>query len=301
MKGYLICIPCTLRAAYDMAAKATDKEELQKRVVAETLKWLSENGRIMNLTPAILHTHVFKLVQKITGNNDPFAHLKRESNKIAMNLIPLLKNEFEKLSFAESFKFAALGAICGNSIDFEVEGYHVSLEEIEESLLGCLRSELAIDDTSKLMDVLSKSNLVLYLLDNAGEVAFDKFFISVITRRYPVRVFAAVKSGPILNDATIDDALQVGLDEVAEVITTGSDSIGLNLEECSEDFRKLLEEVDVLIAKGQGYYESVTEIEHIVRKPIVYMLRAKCMPVARSLNVRQGSNVVKIANYNHRE
>ncbi|MBS7634915.1 DUF89 family protein [Candidatus Bathyarchaeota archaeon] len=301
MKGHLLCIPCSLRTAYDIATKATDDEELQKKVLIETLKWLGEDNNLMSMTPAMLHTHVFRLVQKITGNNDPFAHLKMESNRIALNLIPVLKSEFKKRDFGDAFKFAALGAICGNSIDFEVEGHQISLDDLERSLLGCLNSDLVLDDTPKLMKMLSKAKSVLYLLDNAGEIAFDKFFIKIIVENYPVKVLAAVKSGPILNDATMEDALQVRLDEVAEVIATGSDSIGLNIDECYKDFMKRLKEADIIIAKGQGYYESLTEIEHILRKPITYMLRAKCLVVAKSLNVPQGSNVVKIVNYDHLE
>jgi len=296
MKGDLLCIPCTLRAAYDIAAKATKNEDLRRRVIAETLKWLSEGDVLSNMTPAMLHTYVFRLVQKITGNSDPFAYLKRESNKLAMKLAPVLRDEIRKRNFRDSFKIAALGAVCGNAIDFEVEGYQVSFGDLERSLLECLKSDLAINDIPNLIDALSKSKLVLYLPDNAGEIVFDKIFIQVIVDNFPVKVLAAVKSGPILNDVTMNDALEVGLNEVADIITTGSDSIGLNLNECSEDFLKRLRDADIIIAKGQGYYESVTEIEHIIQKPIVYMLKAKCSVVAKSLNVTQGSNIIKLVN-----
>ena len=297
MKGQILCIPCTVRATYDIATKATDNEELQMKAVTEVLKWLSENHNLLDMTPAMIHTYAFRLVQKITGNNDPFAQLKRESNRIAMKLSPLLRDELARLSFREAFRFAALGAICGNSIDFEVEGYEVTMGDLEKSLMKCLRGKLTIDDTPKLMDALSKANRVLYLLDNAGEIAFDKIFIEFITSNYPVKVLAVVKSAPILNDATMEDALQVELNSVAEVITTGSSSIGLNLDECSEEFLRHLERVDLIIAKGQGYYESVTEIENILHKPIVYMLRAKCLAVAKSLNVHPGANIIKLVNY----
>lgn len=297
MKGHVLCIPCTVRAAYDIATKATDKEELQMKVVTEVLRWLSENHSLLDMTPAMLHTYAFRLVQKITGNTDPFTYLKRESNKIAMKLIPLLKSEVSKLNFRDAFRLAALGAICGNSIDFEVEGHEISMEDLEKSLIKCLKSDLTIDETYRLMEALSKSKLVLYLLDNAGEIVFDRFFIDFITNNYPAKVLAVVKSAPILNDATMEDALQVGLNEVAEVITTGSSSIGLNLNECSKEFLSFLERSNLIIAKGQGYYESVTEIENILNKPIVYMLRAKCLAVAKSLNVHPGANIIKLVNY----
>lgn len=294
MKAHLLCIPCTLRAAYDIATKATSDEVVQRKVLVETIKWLNEErNNLMNMTPTALHTYVFKIVQRFSGNTDPFAHLKDESNRLAMELLPLLEGEVNRMNEAEAFRFAALGAICGNSIDFEVEGYHVSTEDLKRSLLICLKSGLTIDDSQKLMDALSKSRTALYFLDNAGEVVFDKLFIKVIVEKYPVKIFAAVKSGPILNDATMKDALEVGLSEVAEVIEVGSDSIGLNLEECSEDFKKLLKEADLIIAKGQGYYESLTEVERVIDKPITYMLRAKCSAVAKSIGVPRGSNVIK--------
>ncbi|MEM1551029.1 MAG: ARMT1-like domain-containing protein, partial [Candidatus Bathyarchaeia archaeon] len=204
MKAHLLCIPCTLRAAYDMARKATGDEEDQKRVVIETLRWLNEEREeLLNMVPAALHTHVFKIVKKVSGNNDPFAHLKKMSNSIAMKMVPVLRREISSKRAIETLKLAALGAVCGNSIDFEVEGYQASIEDLEKTLLSCLKSGLAIDENDKIIMALSKSRKVLYLLDNAGEIVFDKLFISVITENYPVKVIAAVKSAPILNDVTI--------------------------------------------------------------------------------------------------
>lgn len=296
MKVHLLCMPCTLRAAYSIAKKATDDEGAQRRAVIEVLRWLSETAEnLAGITPAMLHTYAFRTVQRISGNNDPFVRLKKISNDLAMKIIPILRREIDGKGSVEALKIAALGAVCGNSIDFEVEGYYVSIEDLEKMLLSCLKIGLAIDEREKLLWALSKSRKVLYLLDNAGEIVFDKLFISTIIENYPVKVIAAVKHGPILNDATMKDALETGLHEVAEVVTTGSDSIGLNLEEISNEFRKILNEADIIIAKGQGYYESLSEIETILNKPIIYMLRAKCQVVAESLNVPQGSNVIKFS------
>lgn len=294
MKAHLLCIPCTLRAAYDISRRATNNWEIQRRAVIETLKWLSEEGEmLLDITPAIMHTRAFKIIQRVSGNSDPFMHLKKISNSLAMKVTPILKHEINSRKATEALKLAALGAVCGNSIDFEVEGYYASIRDLENTLLNCLKGSLMIDETDRLIDTLSKSKRILYLVDNAGEIVFDKLFIGTIAENYPIKIVAAVKSGPILNDATMEDALDVGLHEVAEVITTGNDSIGLNLEESSEDFRKELKEADIIIAKGQGYYESLTEVEDTLNKPITYMLRAKCPVVAKSLNVPQGSNIIK--------
>jgi uncharacterized protein with ATP-grasp and redox domains len=296
MKGELLCLPCTVRTALDIAMKATKDKDLQSKLVFETMKWLVENPGMMNETPAEFHTHVQRMAKKITGNPDPFIELKKASNEIALHVVKVLEKKCAKLGFTDAFRLAALGAICGNTIDFEVEGHQFSMDELESSLCACLDGTLAIDDTPKLAEALSRSKRVVYLLDNAGEIVFDTFFIKKITDNFPVKVYAVVKSGPILNDATLEDTKQVGLEEVAEIITTGADHIGMNIDESSDELLEHLHTADVIIAKGQGNYESLTEVEHVLPKPIVYVLRAKCSLVADTLSVPRNGNVVKIIN-----
>ena len=294
VKSQLLCIPCTVRAAYDIAVKATENEALRRRIVYETLRWLSEREDLLREPPPKLHTYVQRLTRRITGNPDPFKDLKRRSNEVALRVIRVLKRRCQEAGFTDAFRLAALGTICGNAIDFEVEGHEVSMSRLEDDLRSCLDSSLAVDDTSKFMDLLKNSRRLLYLLDNAGEIVFDKFLIQMIRSKYSARIFAAVKSKPVLNDATLEDAEQVGLDETAEVIATGNDHVGVNLDESSEEFLRHLREADLIIAKGQGNYESITEIEDLLSKPIVYMLKAKCILIAESLGVQQYDNVVKV-------
>jgi uncharacterized protein with ATP-grasp and redox domains len=294
MKGELLCLPCTVRTALDIAVKATEDKELQSKLVLETLRWLAENPEVLDDTPAMLHTHVQRVAKKITGNPDPFKELKKASNEIALRVVKVLEKECNQLEFRDAFRLTALGTICGNTIDFEVEGHQFSMDELESSLCVCLKEDLAIDDTPELMEVLTGSKKVVYLLDNAGEIVFDKYFIKMIAEDFPVKVYAAVKEGPILNDATMEDAKQIGLEEVAEVITTGNDSIGLNLEESSKEFLNHIYTADLIIAKGQGNYESLTEVEHVLPKPIVYIMRAKCSLVADTLGVPRNGNIVKV-------
>jgi uncharacterized protein with ATP-grasp and redox domains len=274
--------------------KATNDEELRRKIIFETMKWLIENLDLEDWTPPALHTRVQKLTKQITGNLDPFKELKQESNKIAKKVLPVLVEEYEKKPFDESFKLAVLGTICGNTIDFEVEGHTFDIEDLEASLLECLKGDLSIDDTTKLRETLSKSRKILYLLDNAGEIVFDRFLIKIMTEHYPIKVIAAVKSGPILNDVTMEDAEQAKLREIAQVITTGNDTIGISLEESSPEFIDSLHQADLVIAKGQGNYESITEIEDAMPKPLFYILRAKCVLVAESLDVPLHGNIVKM-------
>jgi uncharacterized protein with ATP-grasp and redox domains len=294
MKGRILCLPCTVRTAHDIALKATGDYKLQRKIVFETMKWLTENPRFEKLTPALLHTKVQDITKKITGNADPFKKLKQTSNDIAEKVLPVLVEEYKKKPLDEGFKLAVLGTICGNTIDFEVEGHTFNIETLESSLLDCLREDLSIDNVPELKRALLKSRKLLYLLDNAGEIFFDRFLIKVITEHYPIRVVAAVKSEPILNDATIEDAERAELKAVAQVITTGNDNIGINLEESSSEFLDSLQQADLVIAKGQGNYESITEFEDAIPKPLFYFLRAKCVLVAESLGIPLHGNIVKM-------
>lgn len=294
MKAQLLCIPCTVRAAYDIAVRSTMDEALRRKILYETLRWLAEKHDLTGITPPRLHTYVQRMARRITGNTDPFRDLKRKSNMIALRVIRVLERKCKEAKFEDAFKLSVLGTICGNTIDFEVEGHEFSMSRLEEDLKRCLDGCLAIDDTDKFMDALSNSRRILYLLDNAGEIVFDKFLMQIIKMNYPVEIFAAVKAGPILNDATLEDAEQIGLGEVAKVITTGSDHVGVALEESSGEFLDLLRNVDLIISKGQGNYESLTDLEHLISKPIVYILRAKCIIVAEDLGVQRFGNVVKV-------
>ncbi len=295
MKPHLLCLPCTVRTAYDVAKRATKDEDLQKKVVLETIKWIaSQTQNYSNILPNVFHTKVCRIAKEITGNPDPFLKLKRITNKRALKVLPILEGQVQRQKrFEDAFKLAVKGSICGNAIDFEVESYRFNPEDFERILLNCLKEDLSIDDTNKLAKLLSKSSEVLYLLDNAGEIVFDKLLIKIISERYRCKIFAAVKEGAVLNDATLEDAKQIGLDEIATIITTGNDHIGICLEESSREFLNRLREADIVVAKGQGYYESLTEINLGV--PRCYVLRAKCIKVAEELKVPINGNVVKVA------
>lgn len=296
MKAKSLCLPCTARTAHDVASRSTDDEEIRVRIILEVAKWLFDHFSLYRSLPTILHTQVCRIAREITGISDPFSDIKRISNEIALRAIPLLENEMVKLNDARAtFRFAVKSSIIGNVIDFEVEDHAFRLDSFESAISDLLSEEMAVDDVARLSELLAKSKNVTYLLDNAGEIVFDKFLIKTIKENHPCRVCAVVKEGPVLNDATMVDAHQVDLDEVADdVITTGNDIIGVSLEESSTEFLSRLKTADLIIAKGQGHYESMTEIEDKLARPICYLLRAKCILVAQSLGVPVKANVAKI-------
>ena len=101
-----------------------------------------------------------------------------------------------------------------------------------------------------------------------------------------------VKGAPILTDATLEDASETGVNGKADrVLTTGSNAVGVNLDEAPYDLVEALNSSSLIISKGMANYESLSEYDF---KPIAYLLRAKCEPIANSLGVKKGWNVAKL-------
>lgn len=297
MKPQPLCLLCTFRTAYDVAKRSTDKEDLQARVLLEMAKWLVANYQTETATPATFHTQVCRVARLVTGNPDPFSKLKKFSNDQALKMLSSLEARIRACRDAkEAFQLAVRMAICGNTIDFEVENYGFSLEKFDSQFLNCLKKDLAIDHTILLMQQLGRSGKVAYILDNAGEIVFDKILIELIKGTYGCEIWAAVKEGPVLNDALMEDAEQVGITSSVPTITTGNDHIGVELSTSSEAFLHHFRTSDLVIAKGQGCYETLTEIEPMLSIPICYLLIAKCPVVAQDLGVPLNSGIVKLVN-----
>jgi uncharacterized protein with ATP-grasp and redox domains len=149
-----------------------------------------------------------------------------------------------------------------------------------------------LDELAQILDKAKKAKTVLYLTDNAGEVALDTLLVQEL-KSLGAHVTVAVKAAPILNDALLEDAEIVGMDKVADkVMTTGSDSVGLFPDECSNDFLKVYRSVDLVVAKGMGYAETLTELELLV--PHALLLRSKCGTVANHFCVSTGKNIAKL-------
>jgi uncharacterized protein with ATP-grasp and redox domains len=182
-------------------------------------------------------------------------------------------------------------AAAANAIEFDVTGREFSLEELR-LILNNVESDLVIDQVDEFRKLCEGMEEVLYLMDNAGEVVLDMILIREIKKMGP-RVIAVVKGGPILNDATMIDAEDVALNECAdEVRDTGASAIGVNLERNSKEFLDLFNSAELIVAKGMGNFESLTEFEPAC--PTVHIMRTKCNPVAEHVGVARNKNVVLI-------
>jgi len=242
--------------------------------------------------PADLGTKRDRLIRKITGNPDPYKQKKQLSNKKALEVVPLAKSIVSKETSPElRFRKACLSAIVGNIMEFDLPDNPFKFTDLEK-LIQQAEKDLALDEIPQIFNKAEKAKRVLYLTDNAGEVALDTLLVQEL-KNLGAHVTVAVKDGPILNDATLEDAQIVGMDKVADdVITTGSDAVGLFPEDCSDEFLNVYNSVDFVVAKGMGHAETLTELQ--LQVPHALLLRTKCCTVASHLNVDIGKNVAKI-------
>ncbi|WP_087037462.1 damage-control phosphatase [Thermococcus litoralis] len=229
--------------------------------------------------PAIVASKIFFDLYEFLGVRDPFKAYKESSNKLAERV----SNEIEAIMEVD-LKTALKLAIVGNVIDFAV-GY--SPEKIEEDIMSLIKEELYIDRSEELFKRLENAKVLLYLTDNCGEIYFDKLFLKKIRENFPrLDIYIAGKEAPIINDATVEDLKAATFDEIGTIISTGSGIVGVPFGEVSEEFMDIFRRADVIIAKGQGNFETLSEIKD---ERIFYLLKAKCRPVARELGVPQGS------------
>jgi len=281
MRTYLDCLPCLLSQALRAARAATDDEESHRRVlnsIASIIPQLSSG-----LKPPEIAQQGYRLIYQITGNSDPFHQAKAEANRMALANYPLLK---KAVAYSEDPLLTACKlAIAGNSIDLAPEFDQIDIGDI----FAALTAPLAINDYREFRSSISNSQSVLYLGDNAGEIVFDRVLIEELHQVKELEISFVVREKPIINDATVDDAITVGMDEVARVVSSGSDAPATILSQCSSEMLELYYSADVIIAKGQGNYESLDE----ERGNIFFLLRAKCPIVAELLGVSVGDAVLK--------
>ncbi|HTN68459.1 MAG TPA: ARMT1-like domain-containing protein [Dysgonamonadaceae bacterium] len=237
-------------------------------------------ARGASLTMAQLYSELNREFCRITGVNNPYAKEKAESNSLSLSLYKKFRTKV--LESANPFDMALCLAIAGNIIDY---GANANFD-VPVTIQKVLESEFAIDHSKELITRIKSASRILYLGDNAGEIVFDKLFIEMIM--HP-RLTFVVRGSHVLNDATLEDAQQVGMNLVADVISNGYDAPSTVLSECSDEFLRHYNEADLIISKGQGNFEGLIE-ENDPR--IFHLLMVKCDVVAELLHVEKDSFVV---------
>ena len=284
MKVNYECASCMLRQSREAIEHATESDKIRMKSTLKVLEFMDNNFK-SNVNSNKLGTDLHQLIMKETGNDDPYKMLRQEGNRIGLKLMPTAQDIIqENPSFENYVKIA----VAGNIIDFG------ALEEdtdMEKLIRDKIVEEPVINDISLLEKDLKNAKRILYLADNGGEIVFDKLLIKKIKEDYDLEIILALKEGPILNDALMEDAIDLKLDEYATLITTGARSVGVVNAYISDELHRLLDEVDLIISKGMGNYEGLTEMH--VKSPVYFLLTAKCNTIAREIGVEKGNKVVQ--------
>ncbi|MCL5023880.1 MAG: ARMT1-like domain-containing protein [Nitrospirae bacterium] len=279
MRIHIDCFPCFLRQSVIALRHGTRDIGLQEEILKAVLEDIGNADT--SRPPAYTTTFIHRKIRDSLGA-DPFRGIKEEYNRIALGLYPSLKKIVRESS--DPLWTASRLAIAGNVIDF---GIFTSVD-VEGTVGRALRGPIAVDDYRSFTKALSAAPEVLYLLDNAGEVVFDRILIEELSSR-GAKVTAVVKGSAVINDCTREDAVGTGLAGVCEVIDNGSDAVGTVLEWTSQDFRRRYAAARFVISKGQANFETFTSPE----KATFYLFQSKCEVVSKELGLSLGSMLLK--------
>ncbi len=279
MRTYLECIPCFMQQALNASRMVTDDPAVHERVVRETLRRTLDMP--FDRSPPWMGQQIHRLLREATGNSDPYAEVKRHSNSLAMALFDTLHGHVR--SSTDPFATAVSLSIAGNVIDFGCRN-RLDNADVRRAIENAMNVPVNKTAVAELRQAVEEAQDILYLADNAGEIVLDGLLIEQMPKD---RVTLVVRGGPVINDATRDDVEAVGLGAVVPVMDNGDDAPGTIIESCSPAFRARFEQCDLVIAKGQGNYETLARDD----PRIFFLLMVKCPVIARDIGREVGEMV----------
>jgi len=279
MKSQPECLQCFLKHALECARMVTQDEKTHLRVLRAVLRKSATLD--MRQSPPVMVQFMHRVIRRAVENADPYRSVKRLHNALALKLLPRLEKRVRRAK--DPFEAAVRFAIAGNCIDMgtrkEIDERHI-LAALERAA-----SAPILGDVQRLAAALKRAQDILFLADNAGEIVFDRLLLERLPRQ---KVTVAVRGSPILNDATMEDARAAGLVPGFKVIGNGSDAPGTVLSDCSREFQKRFREADLVVSKGQGNFETLSD----ANKHIFFLFLAKCGLICRQLGRRENDLVI---------
>ena len=278
MQTTLECIPCLLKQGIRISKFMNCRHVETEDMVREVMGYL--HGEDYKSSPPHLAKNIYKIISKHMGIDDPYFLIKKYYNKELLKM----ESELEKITenSEKQFSTAVKLAITGNIIDFGI-GYEIDKEMVLDRLKDMEAKNLAVDDVEELYQSLGSAKTLLYLGDNCGEIVFDKVFIKYLKKIFPqLKVYFGVRGGAIINDVTAEDAKEVGIGEVAEILSNGDRAPGTIIDCVSKEFKEIFYSADIIISKGQGNYETLNQID---REKIYFLFMSKCEVVSEELSV----------------
>lgn len=276
------CTFCQFRMFENLLKKHPLDEQTKNNIVHDFVNYLAHSDREKTAPQVARDLH--KNIREMIKNDDPYHEEKQYHNQFMLTHYPALQKKVTESD--NPFETALRIAIAGNIIDFgPAQDF-----DIMETINNTLKSDFAIDQSGELQNDIQTAKTILYLGDNAGEIVADKLFIE--TLNHP-NLYFATRGAPIINDITIEDAIQTEIDKTANIISNGYDAPSTILDKVSEEFMEIYKKADIIISKGQGNLEGLIN----EKSPKIYfLLTVKCQLIGDLIGVRKGDFVV-VSNY----
>ncbi|MCI7644359.1 MAG: ARMT1-like domain-containing protein [Lentisphaeria bacterium] len=280
MRSRISCVNCILSNVLDLASRHIEDVAVQERFYRRVMA--VAEGLDFSESPPEHARHLYRILRQELGGKDVYRQEKERSTNFALQLLPELYSRLAALPEDKQFEYMVKMAIGGNIIDYGALK-EVDFRRVRESLDKIAAAELSIEALELLEKKFAAAKRILYLGDNCGELVFDRLLLE----RYKEKTTLAVRGFEVLNDATISDAAASGIDFLP-VIDTGDATPGVSLRYSSRKFIDALGGADLIVAKGQGNYETLEGSD----LPIVFLFRVKCPVLRRHFNCRFGEYMV---------
>lgn len=291
MQTTLSCIPCLIKQGIKIADFLNIDNLKSEEMMREILNSLKKEN--YKNPPPYLAKNVYSIICKFAQTDNPYREIKEYYNKELLGMEIRLKEIINNSS--DSFNVALKLAITGNIIDFGTE-YNITKEFVLKKFDEVHEKQLKINDSIEMYKKLEKADTLLYIGDNCGEIVMDKVFIEHLKSIFPnLNIYYGVRGKSIINDVTLEDAKMVKMEEVAEVLDNGDGAPGTVIKDVKDEFKKLFYKSDIVIAKGQGNYETLIGID---REDVYMLFMAKCDVVAKKIGVEPMSLICMENNSN---
>lgn len=280
MRFYQGCTDCLIsRVEYESGLRIDDPARISGIVAAcrDLLQRISAEP-----VPApVIASRVHRLAYEMIGDADPYRSLKEANNLDAAAVAPAVRGDLS------TFRDLVLASVIGNTLDYGSKAHTVT-DNFVEFFRREFAAGLTIDDTGAMEALTSR---VVYLADNCGEIVFDALLADRL-KTNGSHVTFAVRGAPILNDATVADAVALGIDRRVDLLATTTDGIaelGLNRDIAPPALIDALDRATLVIAKGMANYESLSDDHDL--PPVAYLMSVKCNPIGMDIGVPVGSRI----------
>ncbi len=268
------CLSCLLNQSLRVAKNLNLDEATSKKMMQVASASIANYAEV---SPPVAAADLYPKLASFTDSDDVYKALKELSTQEAMKLLPSVKKQVETSSDAIK------AAVAGNVIDFATPNHFDLTKEFEK----VFDTDFAINDETLFFESLKEAKTFMIVGDNVGEHVFDKLLLEQIKQEYPqLKLYYAVRGKPIINDVTLTEAKEIGIEKVAHLVDSGVDTPGLAYNHASEEFMKLYNSIDLIIAKGMGNYEC---LENVGDERIFHLFKVKCDVVSNDVGAELGA------------